>query len=186
VQDAHEFLNYLLNQMAELLEAQDKAAGQQQQQNHSSSNGSSGSGSSHTQQQQPSSPFASAAADGFGSSSGNGSKQGCGGSIQQPSRQQQQQKRPTWVHEIFQGRLVSETRCLQCETLTRREEVFMDLSLEIDHNTSITSCLKQFRYGVGGGCSGTLGSLVQQGASWLTCPEPSSSRVSCDHVWYTH
>jgi hypothetical protein len=141
LQDAHEFLNYLLNQMAELLEAQDKAGGQQQQ-NHSSSNGSSASGSG--QQQQPSSPFASAAADGFGSS-GNGSRQGGGGSIQQPSRQQQQQKRPTWVHEIFQGRLVSETRCLQCETLTRREEVFMDLSLEIDHNTSITSCLKQFR-----------------------------------------
>jgi ubiquitin C-terminal hydrolase len=144
VQDAHEFLNYLLNQMAELLEAQDKAAGGQQQHHHSSSNGSSVSASSHAQQQQPSSPFASAAADGFGSSS----KQGGGGSIQQPSRQQQQQKRPTWVHEIFQGRLVSETRCLQCETLTRREEVFMDLSLEIDHNTSITSCLKQFRCGV--------------------------------------
>ncbi|WIA11872.1 hypothetical protein OEZ85_011958 [Tetradesmus obliquus] len=145
-QDAHEFLNYLLNQMAELLEAQDKAAGgqQQQQHHHSSSNGSSSSGSGRVQQQQPSSPFASAAADGFGS----GSKQG-GGSIQQPPRQQQQQqqqqqKRPTWVHDIFQGRLVSETRCLQCETLTRREEVFMDLSLEIDHNTSITSCLKQF------------------------------------------
>jgi hypothetical protein len=34
---------------------------------------------------------------------------------------------------------------LQCETITRREEVFMDLSLEIDHNTSITSCLKQYR-----------------------------------------
>eukprot|EP00775_Hariotina_reticulata_P006121 gene6121-6360_t len=31
-----------------------------------------------------------------------------------------------------------------CETITRREEVFMDLSLEIDHNTSITSCLKQY------------------------------------------
>jgi ubiquitin carboxyl-terminal hydrolase 12/46 len=138
LQDAHEFLNYLLNQMAELLEAQDKAAGRQQQQQHSgSSNGSSSGGSGRAPQQQPSSPFASAAADGFG----NGSRRG-GSSVQQ---QQQQQKRPTWVHEIFQGRLVSETRCLQCETLTRREEVFMDLSLEIDHNTSITACLKQFR-----------------------------------------
>ncbi|KAF8071087.1 UBP4 [Scenedesmus sp. PABB004] len=109
-QDAHEFLNYLLNEMAELLEAQDKAAAAAQER----SSGGGGVGSPFT------APRAQAAAAG-----------GAG-------------PRPTWVHDIFQGRLVSETRCLQCETVTRREEVFMDLSLEIDHNTSITSCLKQF------------------------------------------
>jgi ubiquitin carboxyl-terminal hydrolase 12/46 len=27
------------------------------------------------------------------------------------------QPEPTWVHEIFQGILTSETRCLNCETV---------------------------------------------------------------------
>jgi hypothetical protein len=40
---------------------------------------------------------------------------------------------------------VNETRCLQCETVTSREEVFMDLGLEIENNTSLTACLRQFR-----------------------------------------
>ncbi|GBF89856.1 ubiquitin-specific protease [Raphidocelis subcapitata] len=50
----------------------------------------------------------------------------------------------TWVTDIFQGRLVNETRCLQCETVTSREEVFMDLGLEIENNTSLGACLRQF------------------------------------------
>mmetsp|Transcript_4642 Transcript_4642/g.8008 ORF Transcript_4642/g.8008 Transcript_4642/m.8008 type:complete len:352 (-) Transcript_4642:104-1159(-) len=50
----------------------------------------------------------------------------------------------TWIHEIFQGKLVNETRCLHCETVTCREEVFMDLSLEIEQNSSLTSCLRNF------------------------------------------
>ncbi|GLC37566.1 Ubiquitin carboxyl-terminal hydrolase 3 [Pleodorina starrii] len=98
-QDAHEFLNYLLNQSCELLE-QEAKAGQ---------------------------PPAAAA--------------GTTGPSQQP---QPQQAINTWVHDIFQGKLVNETRCLHCETVTCREEVFMDLSLEIDQNTSLTSCLRNF------------------------------------------
>ncbi|PNW81539.1 hypothetical protein CHLRE_06g250750v5 [Chlamydomonas reinhardtii] len=90
-QDAHEFLNYLLNCSCELLEQEAKAAG------------------------------------------GGG---GGGGGSSQPIT--------TWVHDIFQGKLVNETRCLHCETVTSREEVFMDLSLEIDQNTSVTSCLRNF------------------------------------------
>jgi uncharacterized UBP type Zn finger protein len=30
------------------------------------------------------------------------------------------QEEPTWVHEIFQGILTSETRCLNCETVSAR------------------------------------------------------------------
>ena len=45
-----------------------------------------------------------------------------------------------------QGKLVNETRCLQCETVTSREEDFYDLSLEIDQNCSLTSCLRNFRW----------------------------------------
>lgn len=132
LQDAHEFLNYLLNTMAEILEAQDKAAGKQQQL--STSNSLQGTNSAPTPPPagpQVQSPFAAAPGQ---------QQQQPNGAI--PTQPQQQ---PTWVHDIFQGWLVSETRCLQCETITRREESFMDLSLEIDHNTSLTSCLKQFR-----------------------------------------
>ncbi|KAJ9522659.1 hypothetical protein QJQ45_019733 [Haematococcus lacustris] len=89
-QDAHEFLNFLLNQAAELLEEEVKQ---------------------------------------YARSHG----------LPAPS-----QPINTWVHDIFQGKLVNETRCLHCETVTCREEVFMDLSLEIDQNSSLTACLRNF------------------------------------------
>ncbi|XWS33330.1 hypothetical protein CRYUN_Cryun22dG0072500 [Craigia yunnanensis] len=56
------------------------------------------------------------------------------------------QKEPlvTWVHKNFQGILTNETRCLRCETVTARDETFFDSSLDIEHNSSITSCLKKF------------------------------------------
>ena len=50
----------------------------------------------------------------------------------------------TWIHEIFQGHLTNETRCLWCENVTSRREPFMDLSLDIEQNTSISSCLREF------------------------------------------
>lgn len=85
-QDAHEFLNYLLNQIGEILEGGEK----------------------HKSAPRNGKPVA------------------------------------TWIQDIFQGKLVNETRCLRCETVTSREEVFMDLSLEIEPNCSLTSCLKNF------------------------------------------
>ncbi|KAK8517383.1 hypothetical protein V6N12_016235, partial [Hibiscus sabdariffa] len=42
------------------------------------------------------------------------------------------------------GILTNETRCLRCETVTARDEAFLDLSLDIEQNSSITSCLKNF------------------------------------------
>lgn len=51
---------------------------------------------------------------------------------------------PTWVHEIFQGILTSETRCLNCETVSSKDENFFDLQVDVDQNTSITHCLKCF------------------------------------------
>jgi len=50
----------------------------------------------------------------------------------------------TWVHEIFQGILTNDTRCLECETVTQRSESFFDLSLEVEANTSVSSCLRTF------------------------------------------
>ena len=50
----------------------------------------------------------------------------------------------SWVHELFEGTLASETRCLSCENVSRVDEVFLDLSLDIEEHTSITNSLRKF------------------------------------------
>jgi hypothetical protein len=74
----------------------------------------------------------------------------------------------TWVHRLFEGVLTNETRCLTCETVrsldhlkgvvlgegadgpvnspqvTSRDEAFLDLSIDIEQNSSVTACLRQF------------------------------------------
>ncbi|CAH9099671.1 unnamed protein product [Cuscuta epithymum] len=99
-QDAHEFLNYLLNELVDILERESNAV-KTDRENSSSENIVHANGA---------------------------------------------QKEPlvTWVHKNFQGILTNETRCLCCETVTARDETFFDLSLDIEQNSSITSCLKNF------------------------------------------
>ena len=104
LQDAHEFLYFLFNEISEVLEKSEK------EKHGASQNGS------------------LAQADGK----------------QLPPK--------TWVHELFQGTMVNEMRCMQCETVTSREEAFYDLSLEIEHNSSVTSCLRNFRSTLGASC----------------------------------
>ncbi|XP_075691846.1 ubiquitin carboxyl-terminal hydrolase 12-like isoform X3 [Rhinoderma darwinii] len=115
-QDAHEFLNYLLNTIADLLQEEKK----QESQN---------------------------------------------GKLQNGSLELQEPDKPdlTWVHEIFQGTLTNETRCLNCETpiylylqiywalriviqivVSSKDEDFLDLSVDVEQNTSITHCLRGF------------------------------------------
>ncbi|EJC98825.1 cysteine proteinase [Fomitiporia mediterranea MF3/22] len=48
------------------------------------------------------------------------------------------------VHDLFEGVLTSETRCLTCETVSSRDEAFLDLSIDIEQNSSVTACLRQF------------------------------------------
>ncbi|KAL0068410.1 hypothetical protein AAF712_004488 [Marasmius tenuissimus] len=50
----------------------------------------------------------------------------------------------TLVHKLFEGTLTSETRCLTCETVSSRDESFLDLSIDIEQNSSVTACLRQF------------------------------------------
>nr|GMC57186.1 ubiquitin carboxyl-terminal hydrolase 3 [Ipomoea batatas] len=106
-QDAHEFLNYLLNELVDILEKESNAV----KGDHESSS--------------PTEKIA------------NGSKAVLVNGAQ---------KKPlvTWVHKNFQGILTNETRCLRCETVTARDETFFDLSIDIEQNSSITSCLKNF------------------------------------------
>lgn len=85
-QDAHEFLNYLLNTIADLL--QEEKSQERQQNGKVVQNGGSG---------------------GVGSGS-------CTGEGEAEEKIQQ-----TWVHEIFQGTLTNETRCLNCEAVSQEE-----------------------------------------------------------------
>jgi ubiquitin C-terminal hydrolase len=52
--------------------------------------------------------------------------------------------RKTLVQHLFEGIMTNETRCLTCETVTSRDECFLDLSLDIERNSSVTACLRQF------------------------------------------
>ncbi|GAB2283391.1 Ubiquitin carboxyl-terminal hydrolase 3 [Dionaea muscipula] len=106
-QDAHEFLNFLLNELVDILEKEAQA----------------------TKDEQETSLPSAMIVNGPKIALANGAK-----------------KEPlvTWVHKSFQGILTNETRCLRCETVTARDETFFDLSLDIEQNSSITSCLKNF------------------------------------------
>merc|ERR1712137_422485 len=50
----------------------------------------------------------------------------------------------TFIQTIFEGLLVNETRCLCCENVTSRDESFLDLSVDIEQNSSVTHCLRNF------------------------------------------
>ena len=55
-----------------------------------------------------------------------------GGAGPQPQQEAEEESGPTWINEIFQGILTSETRCLNCETITSKDEEFCDLSIDVD------------------------------------------------------
>ncbi|PRW20845.1 Ubiquitin carboxyl-terminal hydrolase 3 isoform B [Chlorella sorokiniana] len=153
-QDAHEFLNWLLNEISEVLEKEERAA--QAAKRRSSREGSRSSSRSSSRAASPTKQARSTTKAAAGGGGGGGGSSGGGGMhARSPSLQMLSQaaakaaahhNRPvrTWVHDLFQGKLVNETRCLQCETVTSREEDFYDLSLEIDQNCSLTSCLRNF------------------------------------------
>ncbi|KAI0696858.1 hypothetical protein C8T65DRAFT_663016 [Cerioporus squamosus] len=114
-QDAHEFLNYLLNRVMEDMEEDGRKHGPA-----ANSTGKSVedlSNSIATLSTQPAASTSTAQAMAYHS---------------------------TIVHRLFEGVLTSETRCLTCETVSSRDESFIDLSIDIEQNSSVTACLRQF------------------------------------------
>lgn len=101
-QDAHEFLNYLLNTVADILQEEKKQEKQ------------------------------------------NGRLKNNNGSTVATETETENKTESTWVHDIFQGTLTNETRCLNCETVSSKDEDFLDLSVDVEQNTSITHCLRDF------------------------------------------
>ncbi|KZO91518.1 cysteine proteinase [Calocera viscosa TUFC12733] len=55
--------------------------------------------------------------------------------------------RPTLIQSLFEGQLTNETRCLSCNTVSHRDETFLDLSIDIEPNSSVTACLREFSKG---------------------------------------
>ena len=50
----------------------------------------------------------------------------------------------SWIEEIFAGKSITQTICLCCESTTNREEMYMDLSLDVMQNTSLIASIKSF------------------------------------------
>lgn len=109
-QDAHEFLNYVLNQVIENVEAHQKKMLREFR----SAPKPSGSAT-------PVETSSAASTDTMTSATAAG-----------------------WIHDLFEGLLSSETKCLTCENVSRRNEQFMDLSIDLEKNSSVTSCLRNF------------------------------------------
>ena len=106
-QDAHEFLNLLLNDVVESIGSHSKKMEEQRELN--------GSADKHAAHEQ------------------------------ELVRAMSQSKGSTgWVHDLFEGTLTSETRCLTCENISQRDEVFLDLSVDLEDHSSVTSCLRKF------------------------------------------
>ncbi|XP_020799682.1 ubiquitin carboxyl-terminal hydrolase 12A [Drosophila serrata] len=165
-QDAHEFLNFLINHINEIILAERNAG---------PGNGNTKASGSHGGATQPSAMASSIASksssnsnsNSNSTSNSNGNSSNSTGSLNATTSvldasgsltatttpvttgsggngTNGANSEPTWVHEIFQGILTSETRCLNCETVSSKDENFFDLQVDVDQNTSITHCLRCF------------------------------------------
>ena len=121
-QDAHEFLNYLLNRIVEETEEERKGAESDREFVYGSPPGAPNAHLWFNTRSSVSNPPLLSPRASTGSN---------------PSSS-------TIVHRLFEGVLTSETRCLTCETVSSRDESFLDLSIDIEQNSSVTACLRQF------------------------------------------
>ncbi|TEB38768.1 cysteine proteinase [Coprinellus micaceus] len=115
-QDAHEFLNYLLNQIVEEMDEERKQA----QQNGAAQGDELAASVATLSSKVPTVQTAASSSSGT------------------------RPRDATLVHKLFEGILTSETRCLTCETVSARDESFLDLSIDIEQNSSVTACLRHF------------------------------------------
>lgn len=137
-QDAHEFLNFLINHINEIILAERNA--------NKIGYAAGGTAIKSSSTTSTSTTVSNSSTNGTCSQS-TGSINGLGIGISDASTPTQTNStniEPTWVHEIFQGTLTSETRCLNCETVSSKDEHFFDLQVDVDQNTSITHCLRCF------------------------------------------
>ncbi|KAJ3184301.1 hypothetical protein HDU87_005148 [Geranomyces variabilis] len=129
-QDAHEMLNYLLNAIAEILLRQTR---EEEDKLHHQLYGGLQIPNGANQPRAPSPLDAVGKANGYNIPR----------FLADPQRPAPP-PRPSWVHELFEGLLTNETKCLTCETVTSRDETFLDLSVDVEPNCSLSYCLRNF------------------------------------------
>ena len=120
-QDAHEFLNLLLNAVVENIEAHDKKLKEKK--------------ALEAKNEEPEDPFADPETEKPDT-----------GTVSFPSilPTPNSNSATRWLHELFEGTLTSETRCLTCENTSQRDEPFLDLSVDLEQHSSVTACLRRF------------------------------------------
>lgn len=47
----------------------------------------------------------------------------------------------SFISDFFQGELQNIVTCITCETTTKRKENFLNLSLDVEKNTSLSYCM---------------------------------------------
>lgn len=142
-QDAHEFLNFLINHINEIILAE-RNQGQKKSGIGAAVGTGGGGGSSSSSSSNSTGSNNSSNCSGGGTANIQFNINNNNYNIGFIGGGDHHQSEPTWVHEIFQGILTSETRCLNCETVSSKDEHFFDLQVDIDQNTSITHCLRCF------------------------------------------
>jgi len=155
-QDAHEFLNYLLNVIAETLQKEQKEQKKEQEEkeqaalqhnsthNHAQENGNgNGTGNGNTHGDTASTSSSGSDPDGDTDGKKKKKKKGAAGESAQV-KSYPNTEGGTFVHDIFEGTLTNETKCLCCESITSKDESFLDLSIDVEQNSSLTNCLFNF------------------------------------------
>ena len=130
-QDAHEFLNLLLNNVVDMVEKYQKEAEQD-------------TGAKPAEAPPAAEPAMNGSAHGPLDT-----RRGVVAPLAAPRSPAVAPPKPAttnarWVHEIFEGTLTSETKCLTCEHASRRDEPFLDLSVDLAQHASVTACLRSF------------------------------------------
>lgn len=123
-QDAHEFLNLLLNTMVDNIDAHERRLASEKEEEQANAKEKEDAQESEADE----TPRADTGTVSFPSM------------LPLPAT-----SKPTkWLHELFEGTLTSETRCLTCENTSQRDEPFLDLSVDLEQHSSVTSCLRRF------------------------------------------
>ena len=52
----------------------------------------------------------------------------------------------SFMSDLFRGELENKVTCITCETITKRKEAYMNLSLDVEKNTSLSYCIQRFAF----------------------------------------
>ena len=145
-QDAQEFLNFTLDSLVEVVQKIQQRRTQENapcQSEPMQRNGLVGEGSAGREMHGATAPVSGSRPSAVVSPSGH--KPGVsGGSIRR--EQPAPVEHTSFVHDIFCGKTVTHTRCMNCEAQSKREENFMELTLDVDQqDTTLEQCMLAFR-----------------------------------------